>query len=48
MKDERNLKKTAQAVGTVFGVFLGDNFTTPIERTLKDYPEAFAQNARLI
>jgi len=48
MTNEKNLKKTAQAVGTVFGLFLGDNFTTPIERTLKEHPTDVTQYVRLI
>jgi len=48
MNNEKKLKKTAHAVGTVFGLFLGDDYTSPTERTLKEHPLDVTNNVRLV
>jgi len=33
-----NLMKSAQWIQQVVGLFLGDNFTSPHDETIKEYP----------
>ena len=34
----KDLKKSVQVVGQVFGLLIGDKLTTPVEETLKENP----------
>jgi len=44
----KDLKKSTQIVGQVFGLLIGDKFTTPAEETLKKYPNlSLSTNSRL-
>ena len=40
MKNIRvTIKESAKVIGQVLGLVIGDKFTTPIARTLRDYPD---------
>jgi hypothetical protein len=34
----KNLIKSAEVIGQVFGLFIGTNFATPATQTMKRYP----------
>jgi len=34
-----SIKESAKVIGQVLGLVLGDKFTTPAARTLRDYPD---------
>ena len=34
----KDLKKSVQIVGQVFGLLIGDKFTTPVAHTLREHP----------
>ncbi len=34
----KNLKKSAEIVGQVFGLLIGDKFATPVQETLRKHP----------